>query len=121
MAKRLERTVRAYDSLARLGGDEFVVLLDGFERLTDLYDISERIIEDLSKPFIEKGRQMHAGASVGLVEISQNYDVPEHIIRDADTAMYEAKSRGRGTSVLFDNSIKQRMIVLLSNWHLNRH
>ena len=106
VAKRLERTVRAYDSLARLGGDEFVVLLDGFERLTDLYDISERIIEDLSKPFIEKGRQMHAGASVGIVEIIQNYDLPEHIIRDADTAMYEAKSRGRGTSVLFDNSIK---------------
>lgn len=107
VASRIKQSVRCYDSIARLSGDEFVVLLDDFDHMSDVFDISERIINLVSQPFTIVERQIHAGASIGIVEITSHYSSPEHIIRDADTAMYRAKSRGRGMCVMFTQELRE--------------
>jgi diguanylate cyclase (GGDEF)-like protein/PAS domain S-box-containing protein len=113
-AKRLERCVRLVDTVARMGGDEFTILLDDPREPDGAIRVAERIVEDLTKPFRLEGRDVYSGASIGIALSHSNYVRPDELLRDADTAMYRAKANGRGNYVLFDPSMHERAVKVLS-------
>ena len=113
IARRLEKSLRPGDTVARLGGDEFTVLLDDIKDSTDATQIAERIQSDLSAPFRLRGQELVTTGSMGIALSSSGYDRPEDILRDADTAMYRAKSSGRARHVLFDTDMHDQAVALL--------
>ena len=91
VAERLRRVVREQDHLGRLGGDEFAVLLDRFEAGFEPESVARRIDETLSQPMTIQGQQLRIGCSLGLVHITPD-STPSRLLKDADTAMYQAKA-----------------------------
>jgi diguanylate cyclase (GGDEF)-like protein len=101
-ALRLEQCSRPSDTVARLGGDEFAVLLDGLESECDAVRIAERVQEELMRPFHLGGHEVYTAASIGITLSTHGYEDPENVLRDADTAMYRAKEKGKARYELFD-------------------
>jgi diguanylate cyclase (GGDEF)-like protein len=99
---------------ARLGGDEFVVLLDGILDARDALIVAERLQKALSKPYILDGNEVISTASIGIVISDGNYERPDDILRDADTAMYQAKSSGKDRHVVFDEHMHSEVIQRLN-------
>ena len=93
---------------ARLGGDEFVILLTTLDSDRQALHIAERLLETLAVPYEIGPRRIVSTASIGLVMGHPSYPQAQDVLRDADTAMYEAKVRGRGRVVLFDQSMRDR-------------
>jgi diguanylate cyclase (GGDEF)-like protein/PAS domain S-box-containing protein len=108
-AQRLCRAVRSDDVVARLGGDEFVALLIGQIARPDLEALAERLHATLSEPIVIEGVTLRIGASIGIVVIENNDPRgAAEILRDADTAMYAAKTTGRGKSHYFTEQLRDR-------------
>lgn len=84
--------VREVDTVARFGGDEFAVLIEEMDHGSFAVQVAKRIHSVLSRPFTVKGQDINVGASIGIVLRGENYELPEDILRDADTAMYRAKA-----------------------------
>jgi diguanylate cyclase (GGDEF)-like protein/PAS domain S-box-containing protein len=103
VSRRLESCLRQGDALARLGGDEFAILLNELEDEQQSNAIAFRIQKALSAPFSIGGREVFTSASIGIAFGRVPYNNPEEIMRDADTAMYYAKSRGKARHELFDS------------------
>jgi len=101
-ARRLEDCLRPQDTVARLGGDEFAILLDDIDDVTDAARIAERIHGELSQPFLLGGQEVFATASIGIAAGAAHYERPDDLLRDADMAMYRAKSLGKARHELFD-------------------
>ena len=99
VARRLNSVVRAVDTVARLGGDEFAILLPGIAEDQALR-IAERALVALQEPFTVSDRAVWTGASIGVCFGHRGQD-PQLILQDADTAMYAAKSGGRGRVEVF--------------------
>ncbi|MGL5081867.1 MAG: putative bifunctional diguanylate cyclase/phosphodiesterase [Microcoleaceae cyanobacterium] len=106
VAERLKSCIRISDTVARFGGDEFVILLEDLTDIHDVLRIVQRIQEQLAKPFQLNGYEVHTGASIGIVFSTVQYQAPEEVLRDADAAMYRAKSQGKGQYVIFDPAIQ---------------
>lgn len=113
IARRLERCVRANDTLARLGGDEFAALLEDIQSEVDATRVATKINEALTEPFVLSDVEVFATASIGIALSSSHYKQPEDMLRDADTAMYRAKSAGRSRHQVFDFAMHQRAVSLL--------
>ena len=96
-AKRLLRCVRLSDTAARFGGDEFVVLLEDADPF-QVARVASRILEELERPFEIRGRELLIGASVGIAISGEDDD---DLLRNADLALYRAKSTGKGRSQLY--------------------
>jgi len=105
IARRLETTIRTVDTVARLGGDEFVMLLDDIEGLQSATHIAERIQRALAVPFMLEGQEVFIHVSIGIALNAAEYELPEDLLRDADTAMYRAKIQGRGRYEVFDRKM----------------
>ncbi len=114
IARRFRSFLRPGDTVARLGGDEFAVLADGIEDPSDATRIAERINEELGRPFDLQGHEVFTSASIGIALSSTGYDRPEEVLRDADTAMYRAKSLGKARHAIFDQEMHRRAVELLS-------
>lgn len=112
MGRRLEDLVRPGDTVARLGGDEFAILLESLRSVDDALDVAHRILESLKKPFSISGHEVFAAASIGIVPGTQEGG-PEDLLRDADTAMYRAKERGRACAEVFDRGMHARAVARL--------
>ncbi len=102
MGQKLSECLRPGDTVARLGGDEFAVLLDNIRELKDAVDVAERIHQKLSEPIQIKGHEVFTSVSIGIAMGSERYERPEQVLRDADIAMYQAKSRGNACYEIFD-------------------
>jgi predicted signal transduction protein with EAL and GGDEF domain len=100
--------LRPSDALARLGGDEFAILLNGLNDEQQANGIAFRIQEALSAPFSIAGREVFTSASIGIAPGLAEYITPDEIMRDADTAMYHAKARGKARHELFDADMHAR-------------
>jgi diguanylate cyclase (GGDEF)-like protein len=109
VAPRIEQALRPGDTVARFGGDEFAVLAEDIGNERGATRIAERIAETLSRPFILREREHFVSASVGIA-IGTGSEAPEALIRDADSALYRAKERGRGGYEIFDEVMRSRVI-----------
>jgi diguanylate cyclase (GGDEF)-like protein/PAS domain S-box-containing protein len=112
VAERLRIALRATDTVARLGGDEFTILLE-IDHLADAVRTAERIQEELSLPFRVGENEIFTTASIGIALSVTGYERPHDVLRDADIAMYRAKSRGRGIHEVFDKTMHDRAVKLL--------
>ena len=95
-ARRLQACVRPGDMAARRGGDEFTVLVDDLDDPADALSVADRIRARLAQPIEIDGRQFRVSASIGIAVSNQRYSSPEHMLDDADRAMYKAKRREPG-------------------------
>jgi len=114
IAARLQTCVRDNDILARLGGDEFVILLDSLSSQEDVEEIADRIITSISQPFDLDGTSLYSNASIGIALSNNKYQDSHEILRDADAAMYQAKSLGRGRFVFFDETMREQLIASMT-------
>ncbi|RPI27827.1 MAG: EAL domain-containing protein [Acidobacteria bacterium] len=105
LAKRLEASIRSVDTVARFGGDEFAVLLSDLREPGDAIVVAERIQKGLQIPFPLEEHQVFTTASIGIVVSSPDYQYADEMLRDADTAMYRAKMRGKGSYELFNGEM----------------
>jgi len=95
VARRLTALLRASDTVARLGGDEFVVVLDGMVEPGWQKIICDRIRAAVTEPFVLDGHSVEVGLSIGVAVSSADFADPDHLLREADAAMYRAKSLAR--------------------------
>ena len=100
VAERLRSVVGESGVLARLGGDEFAVVLDRIDGESDAERVAERILIEMQRPFVLNGEQVTAGVSIGTAVATGESD-PSDLLRRADIALYEAKSKGRRRHQLF--------------------
>ncbi len=94
---------------ARLGGDEFVVLLEDLSHPVQAEEMATRLIAELGREYLIDGMRVTSSISIGIVHGSSGYSSAAELLRDADAAMYEAKAAGRGSYVVFDSSLRQRI------------
>jgi diguanylate cyclase (GGDEF)-like protein/PAS domain S-box-containing protein len=133
LAQRLTQALRPGDAVARLdvpiaarlGGDEFVVVLDGVSDAQRAGVIAERLLQELGEPYVIDNAPVQSSVSIGVVvcadaqrlgadaDADADEVVAEEVLRNADTAMYEAKRAGRGRWVLFDDSMHERVVRVL--------
>jgi diguanylate cyclase (GGDEF)-like protein/PAS domain S-box-containing protein len=105
VAARIRSGLRPGDTVARLGGDEFAVLLEDVPSLDYASEVAARVIELLLLPIEMAGVSLAVPASVGVTLAARGCSV-ESLLRDADIAMYNAKSQGKGQVALFDESLR---------------
>jgi len=110
VGQRLKSCLRPGDTVARLGGDEFAILLEDIADAADAEEITNRIEQVLSPPYAIQGNEICTTQSIGLALRSDRYEWPEQILRDADIAMYEAKSKGRSRHEFFDTKMHASII-----------
>lgn len=109
IAKELKYIIREKDTVARLGGDEFVILIEDLENHDEAYEIAQRITEMLERPFEIEKQPVFIGASIGVLFSDERYASADIMLRDADTAMYHAKDKGKGRFEVFDASMHQKV------------
>jgi diguanylate cyclase (GGDEF)-like protein/PAS domain S-box-containing protein len=113
LARRLKEMLRPTDVLARLGGDEFAILVEDLHRQRDAVELTERIQKELQKPVQLGQMEVAISASIGITFSTNGYQTSDQIIRDADIAMYKAKSKGKAQYALFDSSLHQHVTAQL--------
>lgn len=103
VAKRMKNSIRGNDIVARLGGDEFVIAAADIKTKTELLPVLERILHDISMPITFEDKQLCVSASIGVSFYPQKMDVgSESLLRQADQAMYEAKTKGKNQYCFFN-------------------
>ncbi|MGD1070959.1 MAG: EAL domain-containing protein [Bryobacteraceae bacterium] len=117
VAGRLRSSVRAgwetrQSVVARLGGDEFAVLLGDVHDPADAEMVAQRVLDEFESPFRLEGRQVFATVSIGIA-LNSSGAMPEDLLRNADTAMYHAKARGKARFAVFDESMRERAVARL--------
>jgi diguanylate cyclase (GGDEF)-like protein/PAS domain S-box-containing protein len=106
IALRIRTRIRSDDTLARLGGDEFVVIMEAIHRPEEAATVAEAVIALLDAPFrLAGGRDVYVGASIGISLYPDNGEDATELVRNADTAMYQAKSHGRNTFRFYAESL----------------
>src|ERR1700726_3610537 len=119
---RLEKCLRLTDTvarlgdtftMARLGGDEFTVLLDDLKDLGDAKLTADRLMKVLTAPFILAGKEAFTSVSIGIALSNSSYENPDDMLRDADTAMYRAKSLGKSRYEVFDADMRASLVARL--------
>lgn len=113
VGRRLRLAVREVDTVARLGGDEFGILLDDLDDLHDALRAADRVRDTLLQPFHIARQEIVVTASMGIATSSTDYERVEDILRDADTAMYRAKSAGRRRAEVFDVEMHREAVAQL--------
>ncbi|NUN63957.1 EAL domain-containing protein [Pseudanabaena biceps] len=111
IAQQLQLTFRDIDLIARIGGDEFVVLLEDIQDIQEAVQTTERLLSSLQIPVTIGDRQVYTSCSVGIVFGSPSYHQSSELLRDADIAMYRAKSQGKARYEIFDSEMHRQALV----------
>jgi diguanylate cyclase (GGDEF)-like protein/PAS domain S-box-containing protein len=114
VAKRLNGVLRPEDTVARFGGDEFTLLCESVGGVLEAVSIADRLQRSLRDPLMAGGAELRLSASIGvaLVEPNEVGDA-QHLIEDADAAMYRAKERGGARAELFDSAMRDNAVRAL--------
>jgi diguanylate cyclase (GGDEF)-like protein/PAS domain S-box-containing protein len=109
VSERLAELMRDSDTVARLGGDEFVILAEDIESVGEALALAERVLRALEHPFHLGSAEASVLGSVGIAVSDDPERDPESMLREADLAMYRAKTTGGRRLVLFDESLRREM------------
>lgn len=110
VAGRVSRATRGSDCVARLGGDEFAVLVDSLSDRSQAESVAMHLLTTFDDGFAVAGRNIHVNASIGISFGPQGYDDPTHMLRDADLAMYKAKSAHGGDFRVFSPDMRKELV-----------
>jgi diguanylate cyclase (GGDEF)-like protein/PAS domain S-box-containing protein len=114
LSRLIAGTIRRPEhTLARLGGDEFAILLDDIDTRDSASRVAERIFLSLRSPIRIGSQEIFSTVSIGIAFSSTDYAEAEEALRDADTAMYQAKTAGKARAQIFDDSMHTRALRLL--------
>ena len=113
IAERLRGQVRSTDTAARIGGDEFILLFEEVTDLDQIIEIADRLLEVFSEPFVIDGNEVTSTASIGIIDGATGYEDADAAIRDADAAMYHAKSLGKARHAIFDQAMQTESLKRL--------
>lgn len=108
VAERLARHVRPSDTIARMGGDEFVVVVEDLSSQQEVEELAARVVESGREPFRFNGESFVCTFSVGIAATEDPTCTPEDLLRQADLAMYKAKTHGRDRADTFDEELRAR-------------
>ena len=115
VAQRLREATRTEDVVVRMGGDEFIVVMKDLQNFEQVNETTERITEVLSSPFDIKGRSLETTVSIGVSLFPRDGADMGELLRHSDTAMYQAKDRGRNNCQVFNpimaRRLKQRIAI----------
>jgi len=111
VAQRLEACLPQGDTVARVGGDKFAVLLEGIESVDEARTTADAIQVQLTQAFRVGGSDVFLTASMGIAGSTLGYDRAADMMRDAEVAMYRAKSMGRACHAVFDPSMRERAVA----------
>ncbi|WP_462325077.1 EAL domain-containing protein [Desulfoplanes sp.] len=114
IATRIHRSLRSIDTLARLGGDEFAILFEEIGTSQKIIHKIKKIQEIIREPFTSKGYDIQIDSSIGLILKGTSYSGVDNLIRDADTAMYQAKGLGPGKVRVFSKSMHRQSMLTMS-------
>lgn len=112
IANRLQELMEPDDIIARLGGDEFAILLHGIQSPLDAEKVARRILRSMRKPFRVSSHDVFSTGCIGIAVGNDEYTRPEEMLRDADTAMYRAKSSGMAKYQIFDSTMHKKAVAL---------
>ncbi|MBU0751897.1 MAG: EAL domain-containing protein [Gammaproteobacteria bacterium] len=131
VAGRLSAVVRASDTVSRLGGDEFVIVMAGITGPDDAAVAAQKVIDALGVSVTIEGHPLHATPSLGIALFPEDGAAPLELMKNADTAMYHAKARGRNTYEFFTQrltaeterafTLEQRLRQAIDDQHLVLH
>ncbi|MBE9528822.1 MAG: PAS domain S-box protein [Proteobacteria bacterium] len=117
VARRLEECLREGDTVARLGGDEFTILLQDLAKADDIILVLEKILETIKKPVLLGGQEVVIGTSIGASIFPDDGFDSEVLLKNADTAMYRAKSEGRNNFQIYSSAMSTKANNLLRMEH----
>ena len=117
VSKKLLGCIRSADTLARMGGDEFAILLMDTADAYAVANVANRIQEELSVSMEIDDSLVNTGISIGVVIESKEYKDPEEYLRDADIAMYQAKSLGKARYEVFDPEMRRKVMAHMAMEH----
>ncbi|MCD8543288.1 MAG: EAL domain-containing protein [Sulfurospirillum cavolei] len=107
IAARMRQNVRDTDTVARLSGDEFIVLLDGCKDVSDIFVAIKKLVYSFQEPFIFGNESFQITTSIGVSVYPHDGEAASKLLKNADIAMYKAKSKGRNRYVFFDQEMNQ--------------
>ncbi|GAB4485864.1 MAG: hypothetical protein OHK006_12700 [Thermodesulfovibrionales bacterium] len=110
---RLSSCVRPGDTVARFGGDEFAILLEQIRGMDWVMQIADRIQEEFRRPFVIDGQEILTSVSIGIALSSTRYEKSEQVLRDADIAMYQAKTKGKARHEIYDSRMHAGIVERL--------
>ncbi len=105
VARRLSSCVREVDTVSREGGDEFVIILPDLERPENARIVADKILRELAKPSEIGGQEIHITPSIGISHYPNDATDVNHLLKHADSAMYQAKDAGRNTVRFFTSDL----------------
>ncbi len=108
IADRLSAIARGDDVVARMGGDEFTILIEELHDVASAEAFADRVIRRLQEPVMINGHEVLVSPCLGIAIGRPNDDIGHDLLREADIAMYEAKSRGKGQRVVYDDNMNSR-------------
>lgn len=114
VAAKIRSQVRRDDTAARLGGDEFVVILEDFSESAHVIHVAEKLRQELTLPLTINGNELMVGTSIGIALFPEDGETASQLLQCADTAMYEAKSRGRNAYAFYNAGMTVRVARYLA-------
>ncbi len=113
VSQRMLGRVRSADTVARMEGDEFAFLLDNMKAISNATRVADRLQQEFVKPFTVEGRQVLLTASMGIACCNAEYESSDHLLRDATTAMHQARASVGAGFVMFDPVMHEQAMVRL--------
>ena len=120
VSRRLRQCVRESDMVARLGGDEFVVMLSGVEHSSSVAMVAEKLVASVAEPYPVGAHTLYTTPSIGIAIYPMDGNDGETLMKNADAAMYHAKSAGRNNFQFFDAKMNEAALERLGIEHALR-